>query len=754
MTEYTRYNRVTNRLKRYFVIAAVLIIALLVVIPFITVYLLTGTYDEQIRGETAQTTHTIHLAIRSFIDGAYNLSYQLAESPDILTMDTAVQTPMLEGAARRNDYMELLYVAGMDGMQTGRSSGELADRKSRWWFIQMMERRQPFVSMSYYSATTGMPCTAVFIPLFKDDEMIGVFGADINLDYTQDLIEQFTDAESGRFSFVIDGEGGVVAHPDRSMIDSLTNFKTMIRTVQQTDENGNTLFNEDGSVVTAEEAFTISDEYSEAIAAVMSGGSGMGIFKDDGKTYYVSYEPILLPGHSDSWSVITLQDKSVAMNVIYELVTQVIFIIVLILVFLVLLIVGFFSSLRGTLNYLENARTEAEQANKSKTSFLATMSHEIRTPMNAIIGITQVQLQRKDLPDGITDVMEKIYNSGKNLLGIINDILDMSRIETGKLELNPVEYDVPSLINDTVQLNIVRIGDKDIQFMLEVDEELPSMLFGDELRIKQILNNLLSNAIKYTEKGFVKLTVQHLAEGDDITLCFTVEDSGQGISDGDKSRMFNEYQRFNAEANRTTEGTGLGLTITRRLVEMMDGSISFDSEYGKGSVFAVTVMQKAIVCETIGAATAERLRCFTFMDDGQVDKLNIVREPMPYGHVMVVDDVDINLYVAEGVLEPYELKIDLVESGFAAISKVESGEVFDVIFMDHMMPKMDGIETTKKLRERGYTGTIIALTANALVGNDEMFLQNGFDGFIPKPIDIRDIDEVLNKYIRDSRQLI
>jgi len=421
----------------------------------------------------------------------------------------------------------------------------------------------------------------------------------------------------------------------------------------------------------------------------------------------------------------------------------------LILIIFVILVFSFFKSLRSTLNYLENARNEAEQANKSKSSFLATMSHEIRTPMNAIIGITQIQLQKENLPADYSEVLGKIYTSGKSLLGIINDILDMSRIETGKLELNPVEYDLPSVINDTVQLNVVRIGDKKIDFLLNTDKNLPSKLFGDEIRIKQILNNLLSNAIKYTEQGYVKLSIDHSMADKDIDLHFYVEDTGQGIEPEDKEKLFTEYLRFNFDANRTTEGTGLGLTITKKLVEMMDGAISVQSEVGKGSIFTVTVRQKAMNCEAVGEDIADRLNNFMYMDD-RVGDMRIERSPMPHGSVLVVDDVEINLYVAEGVLQPYGLNIELVDSGFAAIEKIEGGKTYDIIFMDHMMPKMDGIMTTQKLRALGYTRPIIALTANALVGNDEMFSQNGFDGFIAKPIDIKDMDEVLVKFIKSK----
>jgi len=403
---------------------------------------------------------------------------------------------------------------------------------------------------------------------------------------------------------------------------------------------------------------------------------------------------------------------------------------------------------------MQELKEIAEAANRTKSNFLASMSHEIRTPMNAIIGIAQIELQKEDLREEYTVALDKIYNSGNNLLGIINDILDMSKIETGKMELNPVEYGVPSLINDAVQINVVRIGSKSIEFTLDIDKDLPSRLYGDELRLRQILNNLLSNAIKYTEKGVVKLLVNHSAQGEDVTLRFVVTDSGQGLKPEDQKRLFSEYSRFNVEANRATEGTGLGLNITRKLIDMMGGVIEVESEYGKGSVFTVTVKQKAVQCPAIGEEVAQRLRNFTFTGARQTAKLHIIRDKMPYGSVLVVDDVETNLYVAEGLLLPYKLKIETAISGFAAIDKVKAalggnGAAYDIIFMDHMMPKMDGIETTEKLRQLGYKGVIIALTANALTGNDEMFSKHGFDGFIPKPIDVRHLNATLNRFIRD-----
>ena len=419
----------------------------------------------------------------------------------------------------------------------------------------------------------------------------------------------------------------------------------------------------------------------------------------------------------------------------------------------VLLLVALGVILAAILSYillrLSNAKLKADEENRHKSSFLATMSHELRTPMNAVIGIAQIQMQKQDVSEENKSAFEKIYHSGSDLLGIINDILDMSKIETGKLELVEAPYNTPSMINDAAQLNIVRIGAKPIEFILDIDETLPSILYGDELRLKQILNNLLSNAIKYTKKGKVKLTVKHTAIENDIALIFIVEDTGQGMKPEDLEQLFAAYQRFNNSVNRYTEGTGIGMSITKSLVDTMSGTIDVTSEYGKGSVFTISVKQTVVDRSPIGAEISTRLSGFTYSENKQPQDMNAIHEQMQYGKVLVVDDVDINLYVAEGLLLPYGLDIDKALSGFEAIDIVSSGTTYDIIFMDHMMPKMDGIETTRKLREQGYKGAIVALTANALVGNEEMFKENGFDDFLSKPMDTRQLDVILERYILD-----
>jgi len=407
---------------------------------------------------------------------------------------------------------------------------------------------------------------------------------------------------------------------------------------------------------------------------------------------------------------------------------------------------------------LDMAKKRAEEASYSKSAFLATMSHEIRTPLNAIMGLSEIEMQ-KELPNDTHDNLEKIYSSGASLLGIINDILDISKIEAGSMEMIPIDYETSGLVSSAIQLNLVRLGAKNVAFGFDMDPTIPAWLNGDELRVKQILNNLLSNACKYTAEGFVKLGVEWEAYGDSARLKFIVSDSGQGIRPDDLDKLFTEYKQLNASANRHIEGTGLGLSITKKLLELNGGTISVESEFGYGSVFTATVVQKIVDPTPVGAKAVADLKTFRFGDYRNSKRTkNLVRVYMPYGNVLVVDDVDINLEVVKGLLLPYGLNVDCVSSGIEAIERIKAagaGDVsrYDMVLMDHMMPEMDGIETTKRIREEigteyARTVPVIALTANAMAGNEEMFINNGFDGFISKPIDIMRLDMELNKWIR------
>jgi len=413
--------------------------------------------------------------------------------------------------------------------------------------------------------------------------------------------------------------------------------------------------------------------------------------------------------------------------------------------------IGYIEAVQDITQVEKMAKAEAENASAAKTAFLAKMSHEIRTPMNAIMGVTEIQLRNETLVPQVRESFAIIYNSGNLLLGIINNILDLSKIEAGKMELMPVEYEFIGLIHDIVQLNAMRNNSKPIKFELYIDENVPLEMVGDEIRIKQILNNLISNAFKYTEKGKVKLSIFAENDDDNTMLILQVSDTGCGMSREQVNKLFTtEYIRFNLEANRSIEGTGLGMAITQHLVQMMNGKIFADSKVGKGSTFTVHLPQKNMGTGVIGEKRARDIMLLR-IDRTNIKKVQIDFEYMPYGKVMVVDDVESNLYVAREMMNHYGLSVEAVSSGFEVIDRVKKGEVYDIIFMDHMMPKMDGMETTKILREYGYEHPIVALTANALIGQAKIFMENGFDDFISKPIDIRQLNTVLNKFVRNKQ---
>ncbi|MDR0710499.1 MAG: response regulator, partial [Spirochaetaceae bacterium] len=414
------------------------------------------------------------------------------------------------------------------------------------------------------------------------------------------------------------------------------------------------------------------------------------------------------------------------------------------------------SSYRNMIDQIVELKQKAEVASRSKTEFLATMSHEIRTPLNAIIGFSEILLQRQ-LPEECHADLEKIYNSGSVLLGIVSDILDISKIETGKLELVPVTYTASGMISDAVNLNLIRIGAKPIEFELTLDPSIPAKLLGDELRVKQILNNLLSNAIKYTHKGKVSLDIKwERGDGDIAILTFIVKDTGQGIKKEDQGKLFARYSQLNMRANRKVEGTGLGLSITRTLTALMNGSISVESEYGVGSTFTVVIRQEIVDNTPIGEDTAENMKHFRSIDS-RADHRKMIRTTMPSARVLVVDDVQTNIDVARGLMAAYELTVDGALSGQEAINLLRAGEPrYDIIFMDHMMPEMDGIHATQiiRLMDSGYARKvpIVALTANALAGNRDMFIENGINDFLAKPVEIQKLNMILEKWIPKEKQ--
>jgi signal transduction histidine kinase/ActR/RegA family two-component response regulator/HPt (histidine-containing phosphotransfer) domain-containing protein len=386
---------------------------------------------------------------------------------------------------------------------------------------------------------------------------------------------------------------------------------------------------------------------------------------------------------------------------------------------------------------ISNLASKAEAASRSKSDFLARMSHEIRTPMNAVIGISELAMREKDVPQSTYNLLVTIRQAGQNLLSIINDILDFSKIESGMMKIVPANYHFPSLIKDVVNIISIKASNSMLDFQVSIDRNIPDTLFGDEVRIRQIFLNVLSNAVKYTSEGFVSLTVTgNQIDENTVAIVIEVADSGRGIAQEDMGILFDDFVQLDVAKNKGIEGTGLGLAITNKLVKAMNGCIAVQSEYGKGSVFTVTLPQGISVRESFVAEAAAK----AFI--------------APTARVLIVDDVRTNIQVAQGLLSFYEMAVDTCLSGQEAIEAVKR-RGYDLVFMDHMMPEMDGVEATRLIRESdaGRNLPIIALTANAVSGMREMFLQNGFDDFLSKPIDTAKLNAILERWLPKEKQV-
>ena len=406
----------------------------------------------------------------------------------------------------------------------------------------------------------------------------------------------------------------------------------------------------------------------------------------------------------------------------------------------------------------KNMLLELVQANEAKSQFLANMSHEIRTPINGILGMDSILLKEcKD--ENLKEYAKNIQSAGQSLLSIINDILDISKIESGKLQILPIKYQLFSIVNDCYNLTKVKLEEKPVKLEIEINENLPSYLYGDEVRIRQIINNFLSNAVKYTKEGSITFRLDFEEKsGEEIWLVISVMDTGIGVKEEDLAKLFESFTRIEEKRNRNIEGTGLGLNLTKNLVDLMQGEITVESTYGTGSCFTAKLPQKVVDATPMGDFD-KRYR--QYLNQGEESVLSFCA---PKAKLLVVDDVEMNLRVVEGLLKQTKMNIDTAACGRECLELVQKKR-YDIIFLDHMMPEMDGIETLQNMKllteNQNKDTPVIMLTANAIVGAKEEYMEMGFNDYLTKPIQESVLLEMIRKYLpeellcameRDERQ--
>ena len=466
-------------------------------------------------------------------------------------------------------------------------------------------------------------------------------------------------------------------------------------------------------------------------------------------TLFVAYW-IIFEGE---WQAFLNRDSSIA-------VTIRIFSLYLVQILMIVLI----KSQKKMQELIEKKAQEAETAGQAKEDFLANMSHEIRTPMNAITGMVELALRNEQIPEQEKEYLYNIQSAGEELLSIIDDILDVTKIDSGNLEITEEEYEITSIVHDVTNIIQVMLGEKEIEFTTEIDPKIPVRLKGDSVRIKQIMMNLLGNAVKYTEKGRIHLQlVSEPVEGqaDHINLKISVADTGIGISEEQMGELFTIFKQVNSRRNRSAGGSGLGLAISKKLAELMHGTVGAESELGKGSTFIFTVPQEIIdgrpcIDENSQVALQTMLQKEADRKDQEKRKKagRQITFTAPDARILIVDDNKVNLKVAEGLLRPYHMNVETADSGSRAIEMVQS-EHFDLVFMDHMMPVMDGVDATKIIREMQgeyfQKVAIVALSANAVRGAKEMFLEAGMNDFVAKPIEMRIMDRTLRRWLPEDK---
>ncbi len=592
------------------------------------------------------------------------------------------------------------------------------DPKSRDWFIEAMSADGSVVfTMPYIDAQTGNLIVSACRMLPDRQSVIAL---DVQLKGIQSMMKELTLNGKG-YGFVISNDGMLIAHRDESK------------------KGTNICDTEDGS---------------RLLEAIKEADTGSFTYTWEGEpsTVYVNrianaWNTVLIVSDHDLYSEVRSQ--------------RVIIIVICALIFLMITVI-YYVGHRNEQKYnkemeemkleeqktayerrvLELEKDAANASNKAKSDFLANMSHEIRTPMNAIIGMDEMILREK-VSEKVRKYALDIQSAGRTLLSIINDILDFSKIESGKMELIPVEYGFASVMNDIVNMTMKKATDKGLTYDLKVSKDIPSVLRGDEIRVRQVMLNLINNAIKYTHEGTVSIDVSY--DNATCMMWVIVSDTGIGIKNEDLGKLFGSFQRLDEDTNRNIEGTGLGLNITMRLVKMMDGTIGVSSKYGEGTTFTVQMKQEAVDRTPVGDF-ADNLAKMNYPD--REYKPTFIA---PKARILVVDDNDMNLEVFVALLEETKAKVTTAESGKECI-EILKDRSFDLIFLDQMMPGMSGVQTLETIKKEHLADdtAIIALTADAIVGARDNYINEGFSDYLSKPVMYKALEEMLIKYLNPS----
>ena len=613
------------------------------------------------------------------------------------------------------------------------------------WYYIPVETGKPLWMDPYYNSNLGLDMISYIIPYYHNGRVVGVIGMDIDISVLRDYVADINLYENGR-AFLVSPKGDIIFHFD---------YPDGVRSKDLTDDLMPFINSVLGSSV--DEVRTL-----EGIDGVRR------------KILMKKLRNGMILGLNAPVDEINVPQKA--------LTRQLILISLLILVIAIASCLAWVQTVVAPLkrmteiarhyaegDYSDDMSTDsndeignlsrsletmseslkkqieiADTANRSKSIFLANMSHEIRTPINAILGFDEMIL-RESNEAATKEYAANIKNSGQTLLSLVNGILDFSKIESGKIEIVPVKYDISILINDMLDTIAFRAMEKNLEIRYDIDSNIPSILYGDDIRIREIFTNLLTNAVKYTEKGSITLTVRIVSsKGRSAMIHVSVKDTGIGIKDEDREHLWESFRRLDEKHNRGIEGTGLGLSITHKYIELMGGELTLESTYGEGSEFWFEIEQGIVDPEPIG--DFEKIR------KNYHRQVDVYKEGFeaPDAHILVVDDVPLNLVVIKGLLKNSGINIDTAESGAEGIEKMKS-EHYDIVFLDHMMPEMDGIETLSQIKADpdidSYSIPIVALTANAISGAEKMYRDSGFTDYLTKPIDPAKLEKMILNYL-------